>query len=127
MYPFSHEEADTRLILHSFNASQNASKSIAIRTVDTDVVVLAISFFKDLLVDELWIHFGVGKNVRLIPAHELSSILGPDKCKALPVFHSFTGCDTVSSFSGKGKKSAWEAWNSYPLVTEAFINLANQV
>ena len=70
------------------------------------MVVLAISCFSQLCLDELWIHSGVGKNVRLIAAHEIACALGPAKCSALPVFHCLTGCDTVSSFSGKGKKSA---------------------
>ena len=43
---------------------------------------------------------------------------------ALPVFHSFTGCNTTSTFYGKGKKSAWEAWNCYPDVTEVFTHVA---
>jgi len=34
---------------------------------------------------------------------------------------TFTGCDTVSMFSGKGKKSAWNAWQSFPEVTKAFV------
>lgn len=120
----SHEEADTRLLLHCLHAGENGSNTVAIRTVDTDVVVLAIAFFSKLQLKELWIHFGVGKNVRLLAIHELSSVFGPDKSAALPVFHSMTGCDTTSSFSGRGKKSAWDAWSSYPVVTEAFLNLS---
>lgn len=121
--PCNHEEADMRLILHCTHASVNGMKRIAIRTVDTDVVVLAVSFFNRLSISELWIHFGVGRAVRLIAVHELTEALGPDKSLVLPVFHSLTGCDTTSSFCGKGKKSAWEAWSSYPLATEAFFNL----
>lgn len=41
--------------------------------------------------------------------------------RALAVFHAFTGCDTVSSFSGKGKKSAFQAWKSYPEATKGFV------
>ena len=41
----------------------------------------------------------------------------------LPVFHSFTGCDIVSSFGGRGKKSAWNTWQMYPEVTGAFERL----
>ena len=50
--------------------------------------------------------------------------LGEEKCTALPTFHSFTGCDTVSAFFGKGKLSAWAAWKCYPSVTEAFVFIA---
>ena len=39
--------------------------------------------------------------------------------------HALAGCDTVSSFSGKGKKSAWQAWQVCPQVTESFVTLAN--
>ena len=41
-------------------------------------------------------------------AHDISSALGEQNSAALPMFHSFTGCDTVSSLNGKGKKSAWD-------------------
>lgn len=51
--------------------------------------------------------------------------LGLDNCRALPVFHAITDCDTTSAFSHKGKRSAWEAWNVYPAVTQAFLNLCN--
>jgi hypothetical protein len=40
---------------------------------------------------------------------------------------ALTGCDTVSSFFGKGKKSAWEAWNVYPGVTDTLISLSQSV
>lgn len=45
-------------------------------------------------------------------------------CMALPFWFAFTGCDTVSSFRGRGKKTAWNVWNSFPEVTQAFINLS---
>ena len=50
--------------------------------------------------------------------------LGKDKSMSLPIFHCCTGCDTTSAFLGKGKRSAWEAWNSYPEVTAAFIYMS---
>ena len=100
--PCSQEEANTRILLHCLHAAYRGYTKVAIRTVDTDVVVLAISCFSKLCLDELWINFGVGKNVRLIAAHEIACALGPAKCAALPVFHCLPGCDTVSSFSGKG-------------------------
>ena len=37
------------------------------------------------------------------------------------MFHAFTGCDTVSSFLGKGKKSAWQTWIHYDDLTTAFL------
>ena len=41
--PCTHEEADTRIILHLEDAVREKHNKISIRTVDTDVVVLAIT------------------------------------------------------------------------------------
>ena len=49
--------------------------------------------------------------------------MDPRKSAVLPIFHAFTGCDTVSAFGGRGKKTAWDTWNVYPEVTEAFEEL----
>ena len=51
--PCSHEEADSHMILHCLHASNNGCKKVAIRTVDTDVVVLAIAFFDRIQLNEL--------------------------------------------------------------------------
>ena len=98
----------------------------AIRTVDTDVLVLAVAALSHLSGPaqlELWVAFGTGANLRYIAAHKICSRLGPRVSKTLPFFHAFTGCDTVSYFSGKGKKTAFEAWKLYPEVTDAFLLL----
>ena len=42
--PCSHEEADTRMILHAADAAARGIKRICIKTVDTDVVVLAVAY-----------------------------------------------------------------------------------
>ena len=41
-------------------------------------------------------------------------------CSTLPFFYALSGCDTVSSFSGQGKKTAWDTWLRFPEVTDAF-------
>ena len=53
--------------------------------------------------------------------------LGLNKCRGLPFFHALTGCDTVSSFGGRGKKTTWESWKAcgeVSDVTAAFCDLA---
>ena len=74
---------------------------VSIRTVDTDVAVLAVTSAQGLNITELWIAFGYGKNFRYLPAHEMVNALGPDRCVALPMFHAFTACDTVSCFGDR--------------------------
>lgn len=74
-----------------------------IRTVDTDVVVLAISVFWFLSLVDHWMAFGVGKHCRYIPFHQIAEILGDQKAIALRVFHALTGCNSVAAISGVGK------------------------
>ncbi len=125
MSPCNHEEADTRIMVHIADCVKQGSEKIAIRTTDTDVVVLAVSVLCQIELDELWLSFGTGKSFRYIAAHTILSNIGESKAKALPMFHSLTGCDTVSSFAGHGKKSCWDVWNVYPQLTDTFINLSN--
>ena len=105
--PYNHEEAEIRMILHVADVIQEGYMKMLLRTVDTDVVVLAVaataklSTISDL---ELWVAFGTGKHFRYIPIHEIVACLGPERSEALPLFHAYTGCDTVSAFAGRGKK-----------------------
>ena len=52
-------------------------------------------------------------------------MLGVDKCKALPIFHAMTGCDTTSCVAGRGKCTAWASWNAFSSVTPALCALAD--
>ena len=53
--------------------------------------------------------------------HELTSTLAPERSSGiLFFFHAFTGCDTVSAFRGKGKKSAWQTWDVCPESSDVF-------
>jgi hypothetical protein len=39
-------------------------------------------------------------------------------------FHAFTGCDVVSAFRGKAKKSAWQTWVLCPEASDVFTKLS---
>jgi hypothetical protein len=73
--PCNQEEADTRLFLHLKHAADQGHREACIRTVDSDVVVLAIHHFNHLQLSSLWISFGTGKNRRHIPIHDVCSNL----------------------------------------------------
>ena len=118
--PCTHEEADTRILLHVEDAVKQGYTKVSVRTVDTDVVVLAVTAAQRLNIDELRVAFATGRSFRFLAAHEIANTLGPNRCRALPFFHAFTGCDTVSSFGGWGKKTAWEKWKSDDGVIAAF-------
>ena len=122
--PCNHEEADSRMMVHVTDAFHRGYKKIQIRSVDTDVVVLAVSTVSELGGGlELWVAFGTGKDFRLIAAHEIAESLGPMRCYALPMFHSLTGCDTTSYFQHIGKRTAWKIWKLSDMLTTALCSL----
>ena len=109
------------MFVHIKHSAHCGHRKVTLRAVDTDVVVLSLSFFSEVGVEELWIEFGVGKVRRWLPIQEYVTKLGPDTCSGLPFWYSFTGCDNVSAFSGKGKKIAWSTWKIFPEITETFV------
>ena len=95
-----------------------------VRTVDSDIVVLAIGLFPTLGLVERWVGFGSGKKLRDIPIHDICSDLGPSRSVVLSLFHVITRCDTTSHFLGFGKKTAWSSWQNTPGLTETLLALA---
>ena len=124
----NHEEADTRVLLHASNLASGGFSKITIRTVDTDVLVLAIATFSKLkiYVEEFWIDFGSGKNRRFYPIHAIFEDIGEEKAQGMPFFHAFTGCDQVSFLANITKSSAWKIWCSYDEITPYFKMLSQQ-
>ena len=113
----NHEEADTRVMVHIRHALEQGAETVLVRTVDTDVMVIQVGLFFDLVTIQpscdFWIAFGMGKNYRLYHINSICESLGEPRSRALPVFHAFSGCDTTSAFNRKGKKSLWQAWQAY--------------
>ncbi|KAJ8897468.1 hypothetical protein PR048_002814 [Dryococelus australis] len=61
--PSNHEVADSRIFVHVLDAVASGRTNICIGTVDTDVVVLGVSFFHELReqgLKKMWIQFGAG-------------------------------------------------------------------
>jgi len=63
-----HEEADTRIAVHVQHALNKGCSQIFVRTVDTDVLVIMIGIFHDLIAlypsAAIWIGLGMGKYVQ---------------------------------------------------------------
>ena len=124
MFPCQQEEADTRMMLHLYYAARQGHSKAFLMTVDSDVVVLDINIFHQLRLSELWIGYGIGKTCKDIPIRHISQI----KCLDLNIVKccpssmlSQLWCDVVSSMLGIGKKTACNAWNAYPKVTNTFV------
>ncbi|MES9879449.1 MAG: hypothetical protein ABW185_01030 [Sedimenticola sp.] len=124
--PSNHQEADSRIFLHLSDAAQQGHSKAMIRTVDSDIVVIAVAQFRQLSFTELWVAFGTGKNFMNIPVHDIAQHLGPQKSISLPLFHALSGCDTTSALLGIGKKTAWAAWEAYPDLSETLVALTEE-
>ena len=101
------EEADTRLFLHAQHAASSGSAVVTIRSPDTDVAVIGCSFASQIPAQVL-LHTGTKERRRYISLSSVAARLGNGVCQALPGLHAFTGCDSTSSFSSRGKKAAFK-------------------
>ena len=104
--PCQQEEADTRMMLHLYHAAGQGHSEVFLRTVDSDLVVLAINIFHQLRLSALWIGYGIGKHAKIFQSIAFRKSNACQHCEVLPFFHVFTGCDLVSSMLGIGKKTA---------------------
>lgn len=95
----------TRGFLHAAYAANHGATEAIIYSSDTDDEVVVASLVESIGLTKLWTGFGRGKYFRWIPIHEVVSAMGPHSI-ALPFFCTLSGCDTVSPFQGKGKRSA---------------------
>lgn len=101
----SHEEADTRLLLHSKHADNAGYNQILIVSPDTDVAIIGLGVICQLKA-KLGFVTGKAPNNRLIDLSMMATRLGNSLCSSLPYMHALTGCDSVSSFFGRSKKKA---------------------
>ena len=122
----SHEEADTRMILHA----KHIQGPILIHADDTDVLVLLLSHSNVL--GDVYIKAGRGSKSRIIQikrivenlTKDLATVIGvQDFLKSLIGLHAITGCDTVSTFTGKGKVKALKLLMKNRTYVDAFMDL----
>lgn len=105
----NHEEADTRVVLHSIHADV---ENIVVSARDTDILVLLIAHIHHMKCKTLWLKAGTYKTPKYIPGHEIRKKLNFERevFERLIPFHAITGCDTVSYLSGHSKKTSWEVF-----------------
>ena len=108
----NHEEADTRIILRVKDASLTHDR-IIFWSPDTDVALLAISFYHQIR-KQLWFRTGIKDKTRFIPIHSMAENLGTLPCKLLLLTHALPGCDSTSSFAKKGKAKMWNIIKENP-------------
>ena len=102
--PRTHEEADTKILLHAKHASENGESTILIISPDTDVAILACHFCSEIPA-RLFVSKKEKTRTIYLEITAISNATGRSVCNALPGLHAFTGSDSTSAFSGRGKKS----------------------
>lgn len=86
----NHEEADTKLLLHTKHASDNGETNIIIKSPVTDVTILACHFSRDISARVLVIKKEKTRNI-FLGISAIANAAGPHLCNALPGMHAFTG------------------------------------
>ena len=119
-----HEKADSRICLHVHNTLKEGATTVLVRTVDSDVAVILVGIFHDLVQHypgmQCWIDLGTGKHFRYYHVNSLCQELGEKKARALQFFHAFSSSDATSQLSGKVKQTTCKTWKSYTTATEGF-------
>ena len=123
-YRWSHEEADSRMLFHLSKCS--TPSNIVIRTVDTDVLIIALGSLHLLAESkQVWIETGlVTKNtLRYININQIHNHFGVGFCTGLPAFHAFSGRDYTASFNRKGKTRPMKLLEKNGSVQQVFSKL----
>ena len=118
----SQQEADTQILLHAKHASGQGYTSVIVVSEDTDVFVLLIAFAKGIPAS-LYQKRGTSTRVRYMDIRKLRAVLGDKLSHALIAFHAFTGCDSVSAFSGRGKTGPLKQLKKDEVAIDAFVQL----
>ena len=84
-----HEEPDTRLCLHIKDAIDHGMTNIKVKSSDTDVVLILVSFFHALAsqqnsLTDIIVEFGPKSSHKDISIRNLTTSLGQTLCRAIP-------------------------------------------
>jgi len=108
----THEEADTRLLLHAIHLARAHSRVI-VRCDDTDVLVLLIYYCGKGMFGDTKVYMNAGhctkttNRQRFIPVNRITDDIGQDTSSCLPASHVISGSDTTSSLFKVGKRTAY--------------------
>ena len=102
------EEADESLVRQTLNLI-NGCKNILVCTIETDVLVLVISYISKVELNDIEIHAYV---INLDRCYSIKQIIGEldSDFFLLTLLLCFHWSDNVSSFYGKGKSKAYDVW-----------------
>ena len=88
----SHEEADSRLIVHTSHVSTTGHETVVLRSPDTDVTVLGVAHSQDVEARIIFLT-GTKQRRRYIDLTAIGRQLCHHVCQGLLALHYLTGCD----------------------------------
>ena len=103
----THEEADTRLILHCVNTSLD---NMVVSARDTDVLLLLVAHVPHISSTNLYMMSGTATKRKYFNIREIYGNLPAGSVSALLPFHALMGCDTTSFIYNHSKKAAWKVF-----------------
>ena len=110
-----HEEADSCMFLHIAHGVETLHvKWVILWSIDSDVAALCPRYCIQLGLQELYFKTGKAESKHYIPMHTVEVDIGRDMSLVLPTLHALSGCDSTSSFSGKGKLKWMNTLQSHP-------------
>ena len=95
----SSEETDAWIVRHVINLGNNGYTDVLVKTVDSDVVMLYLTYAdvaKSNGIENFFMCYGPKE--KKIDVLENFNRLGANVCKGLSFFHAFTGCDSSFKF-----------------------------
>lgn len=95
---------------------------VIIESSDTDVAVMALTHSASIPC-RLVLLTGRSQHRRHLDINKMVDMLGSNVTKSLIGPHAFSGCDSLSSFAGKGKKSHFKLAKTDPTCAEAMTAL----
>ena len=106
----THEEADTRLVLHAVHSQFH---TVVVSSRHTDVLLLLVSHFQRMQCQHLWKKSGTSKKRRYIPIDAVFNKLPSGSASSLLAFHALIGCDTTSYIANHTKRSPWKIFKEH--------------
>ena len=93
------------MFLHAAHTAAAGYRAVVITSEDTDVFVVSLAF-KGFISCRMFVKRSQQTRTVYIDVSRIVRMLRSELCRSLPGLHAFTGCDSVSAFSGKGKVTA---------------------
>ena len=106
------------MMLHAKHAFERGTKQVTINSPgDTDGLVIGLYHLRRFNLGANYLSncgYEVEYKKRFVPLHGID--LSDDLIESFPGFNVITGCDTVSSFCGKGKKTFFKRKQNHALL-----------